>query len=79
MKIELLGADSVRSIALEKALRDAAGKTAVITRVTEPSEITAKGIIRVPALIIDGEIVSQGKVLSAGRIRRLIEEKTADA
>lgn len=43
-----------------------------VEKVTETSDIVDAGIMRTPALAIDGEIAVEGKVASAGEIERLL-------
>ncbi len=45
-----------------------AGVEAEIVHVTDPREIVAHGILSTPGLVIDGRIVSYGRVPSAGDI-----------
>ncbi len=58
-------------VRLEKNTREAvslAGVEAEITKVTEYAEIRAYGIMSTPGLVIDGKVVSYGRVPSAGDI-----------
>jgi small redox-active disulfide protein 2 len=43
-----------------------------VEKVTDIKQISAKGILLTPALIIDGEVKSSGKVLSVQQIKELI-------
>lgn len=56
--------------ALEAAKR--ANKAVRVDYVTDIVEIAAAGIMSTPALLIDGKVVSTGKVLSADEIERLL-------
>lgn len=40
--------------------------------VTDPAAIADAGIMSTPALLVNGKVVSQGKVLSAGEIEGLV-------
>lgn len=43
-----------------------------VEKVTETSDIVDAGIMRTPALAIDGEIAVEGKVASAGELEKLL-------
>ena len=80
MKIEILGSGCVRCDQLYKNATDAAKKFAdgVSLDVEKNNDITyfAKmGVFTTPGLIIDGKVISVGKVLPVEEIRKKIEEK----
>jgi small redox-active disulfide protein 2 len=69
--IEVLGSGCNNCKRVEANAREAvamAGIEAVIVHVTDPREIVAHGILSTPGLVIDGRIVSYGRVPSAGDI-----------
>ena len=69
--IEVLGPGCNNCRRLEAAAREAvvlAGIDAEIRHVTDYAEIAAKGVMNTPGLIIDGKVVSTGRVPSAGDI-----------
>ena len=76
MKIEILGTGCPNCIRLEentkKALEET-GKKAELVKVTEIPNIMSYGIMSTPALVIDGEVKSYGKVNSIEEIKKLIE------
>ncbi len=39
-----------------------------IEKVTDPSDIAARGVLATPGVVIDGEIISRGKVPSASTV-----------
>ena len=48
------------------------GLEASITKVTDDGEIAAHGVMRTPALVVDGTVVVAGRVPTAGRLRELL-------
>jgi len=70
-KIEVLGPGCNNCVRLEKNTREAvamAGVDAEITKVTDYAEIMAYGIMSTPGLVIDGKVVSYGRIPSPGDI-----------
>lgn len=71
MKIEVLGPGCANCRRLEQLTREAvqaAGVEAQIVKVTDYAEIAAFGILSTPGLVIDGRVVSYGRVPSAADI-----------
>ena len=69
--IEVLGPGCANCINLEKNAREAvlmAGVDAEVVHVTDRAEIMARGILSTPGLVIDGKVVSAGRIPSAGDI-----------
>lgn len=67
MKIELLGTQCSNCIALEKVVKEAiakSGKFVEFEKVSELSKIVAYGVMTTPALVVDGKVVSVGKILT---------------
>lgn len=70
-KIEVLGPGCNNCARLEANAREAvamAGVEADVVKVTDYGQILAYGIISTPGLVIDGTVVSYGRVPSAGDI-----------
>lgn len=79
MRIEILGPGCPNCDKLAEATRQAVAGLDVeaeIVKVTNIVEITNRGVLMTPALVVDGEVVSSGKVLSPARIRELIAPAT---
>lgn len=76
-KIEVLGSGCNNCKRLEQNAREAvalAGIDAKITHVTDYAEIMSYGIMSTPGLVIDGKVVSYGRVPSAGDIAVWLSE-----
>jgi small redox-active disulfide protein 2 len=71
VKIEVLGSGCANCQKLEKNAREAvamAGVEAEVSKVTDYSEIAARGVMTTPGLVIDGEVKSTGRIPSPGDI-----------
>jgi small redox-active disulfide protein 2 len=69
--IQVLGSGCDNCKRLERAANEAiemAGIDAEIVKVTDYGQIAAYGILSTPGLVIDGKVVSYGRVPSAGDI-----------
>jgi len=69
--IEVLGPGCSNCKRLEAVAREAvmiAGVEAEIRKVTDYREIMAHGVMSTPGLVIDGKVVSVGRIPSAGDI-----------
>ncbi len=44
-----------------------------LEKVTDLKEIVAHGVIKTPGLIVDGKLVSQGKVLSVEELKEILK------
>ena len=75
MIIKILGSGCRKCVALgdnARAAAAAAGKSAEIVKVTDFAEIAAYGVMSTPGLVVDGKVVSSGKVLTADEIAELL-------
>lgn len=75
MKIEVLGTGCPKCKQLTanaEAAVKAAGVQAEVVKVTDIDKITDYGVMVTPALVVDGQVVSAGKLLSADEIGKFI-------
>ncbi len=63
---------------VEKAVAQT-GRPATITKVESMEEIAASGILRTPGLVIDGKVVSAGRIPGAAEIATMITTALASA
>jgi small redox-active disulfide protein 2 len=70
-KIEILGPGCHNCRQLERNAREAmtmAGVDAEVVKVTDYGDIASYGVMSTPGLVIDGRVVSYGRVPSSGDI-----------
>ena len=75
--IEVLGPGCNNCKRLEANAREAvmmAGVEAEVIKVTDYAEIAAHGVLSTPGLVIDGKLVSAGRIPSAGDIAEWLSE-----
>jgi small redox-active disulfide protein 2 len=75
MKIEILGMGCPKCKQLMANAQAAAKELnieAEIVKVMDIDKITAYGVMMTPALVIDGKIVSSGKLLDKDEIKKLL-------
>lgn len=75
MKLTIYGSGCAKCQQLSanaEAAATALGLPYAVEKVTDTNAIIDAGILRTPALAIDGEIVSEGKVASADDIKSLL-------
>lgn len=75
--IKVLGSGCAKCNALEQAVREALaelGMEAAIDHVTDFTQIAAYGVMTTPALVVDGKVVSYGKVLKKDEAKALIQK-----
>ncbi len=76
-KIQILGTGCPKCQKLTenaKAAADQLGLDYELVKVTDLSEITKFGVMMTPALAVDGQVKSAGKLLDAEAIKPLIQE-----
>ncbi len=74
MKIEIYGTGCPKCTNLyenaQKALAEL-GKTGEVSKVEDINQITSAGVMFTPAIAIDGQVKSAGKMLSVEEIKKL--------
>jgi small redox-active disulfide protein 2 len=75
--IKVLGSGCAKCNQLEAATKEALqqlGMDTTIDHVTDFSEIAAYGVMTTPALVIDGKVVSYGKVLKTDEVSKILQK-----
>ncbi len=75
MKIEVLGPGCPKCRALAAGVHAAVtrmGLDAEVTKVTDINEITSRGVMLTPALVVDGEVKASGRALSPQEIQEML-------
>lgn len=75
--IKILGSGCAKCNQLEAATKEALrqlGMNTAIDHVTDFSQIAAYGVMTTPALVVDGKVVSYGKVLSTDEVVRILRK-----
>lgn len=76
MDIKVLGPGCANCRTLEALVKDAVttlGIDATVEEVTDYAAIASYGVMRTPALVIDGTVFLSGRVPSRDEVRRVIE------
>jgi small redox-active disulfide protein 2 len=71
VKIEILGMGCAKCHQLEANARKAVAErnlTAEVIHITDMMQIVERGVMATPALVVNNEVVSQGKVVTAEEI-----------
>jgi small redox-active disulfide protein 2 len=79
-KIEVLGPGCANCQRLEAMARQAVadlGVEAEVEKVTDVKEIMARGVMSTPGLVVNGKVVSKGRVPSASEVTSLIASALA--
>lgn len=75
MKIEVLGTGCAKCVTLENVVKEAvaqSGKFVQIEKVDDIMKIMEYQVVSTPGLVIDGKVVSTGKVLSVNEVLEFI-------
>lgn len=76
MKIEVLGTGCAKCKALEEVTKQAVAKIGgfhSVTKVEDIMEIMNYQVVSTPALVVDGEVKSTGKLLSVEEVIEILE------
>ncbi|SJZ74023.1 thioredoxin family protein [Garciella nitratireducens] len=77
VSVKILGSGCTKCNQLEAATKSALeqlGMDTTIDHVTDFSQIAAYGVMSTPALVIDGKVVSYGKVLKTDEIVKILQK-----
>ena len=80
MEIKILGSGCAKCSNTKKLIADVAAELGVdvdIEPVTDLMKITEYDVMSTPGVVIDGEVVSSGKVPSRAEVRAWIEERNS--
>lgn len=75
--VKVLGSGCAKCNQLEaatKAALEQLGMDATIDHVTDFARIAAYGVMSTPALVVDGKVVSYGKVLTTDEVVRILQK-----
>lgn len=75
MEIKVLGPGCGNCQRLEERTREALdelGHDAAIEKITEYGEMMSYGIMQTPALVVDGDVIVQGKVPTARKLTKML-------
>lgn len=75
--VKVLGSGCAKCIQLEANVKKALeqlGMNSAIEHVTDFSQIAAYGVMTTPALVVDGKVVSYGKVLKVEEAVKVLEK-----
>ncbi|OIP55211.1 MAG: thioredoxin family protein [Helicobacteraceae bacterium CG2_30_36_10] len=77
MKIEVLGTGCAKCKSLEAVVKEAIAKSGIfvqLEKVEDIMKIMEYQVVSTPALVIDGKVVSSGKVLSVDEVLALMKK-----
>ncbi|NCR56773.1 MAG: thioredoxin family protein [Microcystis aeruginosa LL13-06] len=77
INLEILGTGCKKCQQLEANAKSAVTAqviTAQVSHITDPIEIAKRGVMSTPALVINGKVVSKGRVLSPEQIQSLLPQ-----
>lgn len=75
--VKVLGSGCAKCNALEASIREALaelGMDTTIDHVADFTQIAAYGVMSTPALVVDGKVISYGKVLKKDEAKALIQK-----
>lgn len=75
--VKVLGSGCAKCNALEAAAKEALaelGMSTAIDHVTDFAQIASYGVMSTPALVVDGRVVSFGKVLKKDEVKTILQK-----
>jgi small redox-active disulfide protein 2 len=78
--VKVLGSGCAKCQALEKATVEALaelGMDTTVEHVTDFAQIAAYGVMSTPALVVDGKVVSYGRVLTKDEVKKILQKTGA--
>lgn len=81
MDIKILGSGCKKCITLEDHARKGAAELGLqpsLEAIHDPVAIAGYGVMRTPALVIDGQVVVSGRVPTADEVRSLLSKASKD-
>lgn len=75
--IKILGSGCAKCNALEKAVHSAVIETGLnleIEHITDFAQIASYGVMSTPALVLDGKVVSYGKLLTVEEVKEILSK-----
>ncbi|MEM3395895.1 MAG: thioredoxin family protein [Thermoplasmata archaeon] len=78
MKIEVLGGGCAKCRRLKENVKKALEElkiSAEVVEVKDIAKISEYGVMMTPALVVDGEVVSEGKVLEVAEAKEVLRKK----
>ena len=76
--VKILGSGCAKCMELEKATRTALSELQLnyeVEHITDFAEIASYGVMSTPAFVLDGEVISYGKVLTVEEVKVLLTKK----
>ena len=74
-EIKVLGMGCPKCEKLAEAAEKAAVELGIdyrLEKVTDINDIMAYGVMLTPALVVDGEVISSGRMLSPGQVKKIL-------
>lgn len=75
--IQILGSGCAKCMALEKATQQAVEQLQLnleIEHITDFAQIASYGVMSTPALVVNGQVLSYGKVLTVNEVKALLSQ-----
>ena len=79
-RVKVLGTGCTKCNALEaaaKAALEKLGMDTTLDHITDFAQIAAYGVMTTPALVVDGKVVSYGKVLKVDEVVKILQKSEA--